>query len=222
MGFLIEVMRRMNNVTNSSDVIELRSSKVGEIQDIPAIVRGGAIRIRAATEADLSQLIGLVHSLAKYENLEHLMTATEEGLREALFGAAQPAAEVLLAFIEDKCVGYMILFTTFCAMLAAPRGIFLENLYVLPECRGNGVGEALLGRLAVIAKERNCVRIDWRCLHCNESAIGFYKSQGAVAMTDWTPFRMDEAAIHELSRKTQGKEMLSRLYEENQSLQGGF
>jgi GNAT superfamily N-acetyltransferase len=94
---------------------------------------------------------------------------------------------------------------------ARSEGLFLENIFVKPEWRGMGIGEALLGRLAVIAEERNCARIDWRCLDCNETATGFYKSQGADALTEWTPFRMDAAAIHELSRKTQAKEMLSSL-----------
>jgi ribosomal protein S18 acetylase RimI-like enzyme len=97
-------------------------------------------------------------------------------------------------------------------MLGAP-GMFLENIFVKPEWRGMGVGEALLGHLAVIAEERGYMRIDWRCLVSNEPAIGFYTSQGAVALSDWTGFRMDAAAIHDISRKTQAKEIPTNLYE---------
>jgi len=166
-----------------------------------------AIELTAATERDIPEILGLIRGLADYEHIHP--TVTTEHLRDMLFGP-QPAAEVLLAFVRNECAGFAIFFPTFAAMLGR-RGLFLENIFVKPEWRGTGIGEALLGRLAIIAEERNCARIDWRCLDCNEPAIGFYKSQGADALTEWTPFRMDAAAIHELSRKTQAKEMVSSL-----------
>jgi ribosomal protein S18 acetylase RimI-like enzyme len=145
-------------------------------------------RIVPATESDIPEILGLIHGLAAYENLLHQMTATEERLRETLFGA-QRAAEVLLAFCESECAGFAVFFPTFCSVLAQP-GLFLDNLYVKPEWRGRGIGEALLKRLTAIAIERNCRRVDLCVLDWNESAIGFYRREGAVLSEGWTRCRI--------------------------------
>jgi hypothetical protein len=135
--------------------------------------------------------------LAEYEDLLPQMTATEEGLRETLFGS-RPAAEALLAFCESECAGYALFFPTYCTMLGR-RGLFLDNLYVKPHFRGRGIGDALLRRLAGIAIERNCARLEWMVVDWNHSAIGFYQAGGAALLDGWTKCRMTEEAIQKLS-----------------------
>lgn len=185
----------------NSDVILIernRREANGLARVIEAMSSAG-LRVASATESNIPEILGLIRGLAQYEDLLGILSTTEDSLREMLFGP-QPAAEVLLAFVEDECAGFALFFPTFCAMLGR-RGLFLENIFVRPEWRAMGIGEALLGSLAVLAEERNCARIDWRCLDYNKPAIGFYESLSAVALAEWTPFRMDQAAIHQLSAK---------------------
>ena len=120
--------------------------------------------IRSATECDVPTILDLIHQLAEYEHLAHGLAATEERLRETLFGA-KPAAEVLLADCDRECAGFAVFFASYSTFLAEP-GIYLEDLYVKPGKCGKGVGSALLQRLARIAVERGCGRAEWQVLVC--------------------------------------------------------
>jgi len=146
------------------------------------------IRIVEATAADVPVILELIRGLAEYEKLSDQVTATEEKLRMTLFGQ-HPAAEVLLGRVGDECAGFALFFQNYSTFLAKP-GIFLEDLFVKPEFRGRGVGRALLTRVGKIAKERDCGRFEWEVLDWNTSAIGFYKSLGAVPMEEWTKYRV--------------------------------
>src|SRR5260370_2468338 len=125
--------------------------------------------IRSATELDVPVILDLIRQLAEYEQLAHLVAATEERLRETLFGA-KPAAEVLLADCERECAGFAVFFASYSTFLAQP-GIYLEDLYVKPHVRGKGVGSALLQRLAEITVERGCARVELPGLDWNQPSI---------------------------------------------------
>jgi GNAT superfamily N-acetyltransferase len=153
--------------------------------------------IRAGTELDLPVILDLIRQLAEYEQRAHLVEATEERLRETLFGA-RPAAEVLLADCERECAGFAVFFATYSTFLAQP-GIYLEDLYVKPHMRGKGVGSALLQRLARIAVERGCGRIEWGVLDWNESSIRFYKNLGAEPLQEWIKYRLTGKALERLA-----------------------
>lgn len=155
------------------------------------------IRILAATEADVPVIFQLIRGLADYEHLADRVTATEEKLRESLFGA-RPAADVLLAYAGPHCAGFALFFPNYSTFLAQP-GIYLEDLYVRPEWRGKGIGRALLVRVARIARERGCGRLEWEVLDWNEPSIGFYKSLGAVPMDEWTKYRVIGEALEKLA-----------------------
>ena len=153
--------------------------------------------IRPATEADAPLILALIRELADYEKLLHEVTATEETLRESLFGARR-AAEVLLGYEDGAPVGYAIFFHNFSTFLGRP-GLYLEDLYVRPQARGRGYGRAFLARLAQLAVERGCGRMEWSVLDWNTPAIDFYKALGAKSMDEWTVYRMDESAIRRLA-----------------------
>ena len=155
------------------------------------------VEIRSATEADVPLILSFVRELAEYERLPHEVVATEAGLRETLFGA-RPYAEVLLAFRYREPLGFALFFHNYSTFLGKP-GIYLEDLYVRPGHRGSGVGRALLARLAKLAVERRCGRLEWWVLDWNEPSIGFYKKIGAVAMDDWTVYRLTGEALEELA-----------------------
>lgn len=154
----------------------------------------GAVRIRAATEGDVPLVLRFIRELAEYERLLHEVVATEERLRDTLFGA-RPAAEVVIAEADGEPVGFALFFHNYSTFLAQP-GIYLEDLYVRPEALGRGAGRALLAHLARLARERGCGRLEWWVLDWNEPAIRFYRALGARAMDDWTVFRLagDELA----------------------------
>lgn len=145
-------------------------------------------RIRAATPEDVPLILRFIRELAEYERLPHECVATEESLRATLFGSPR-FAEVLIAEEDGEPAGLALFFHTYSTFLAKP-GIYLEDLYVRPEMRGRGYGKALLQRLAEIARERNCGRLEWSVLNWNEPAINFYKSLGARPMDEWTVFRL--------------------------------
>lgn len=155
------------------------------------------IRIVAATELDLPVILDMIRALAEYEKLAHMVTATEERLRETLFGI-KPAAEVLLAHDERECAGFAVFFATYSTFLAQP-GFYLEDLYVKPHLRGKGIGLALLKHLARIATERGCGRVEWGVLDWNQPSIEFYKKLGAVPMDEWTKYRLTGEALERLA-----------------------
>ena len=154
------------------------------------------IRIERATEADVPLILRLIQGLAVYEKLAHEVTATEEGLRETLFGA-RPAADVIIAYAGDTPAGFALFFPNYSTFLGKP-GLYLEDLFVLPEWRGHGLGLALMKRLAAIAVERGCGRFEWSVLDWNEPAIGFYKKLGATLMEEWSTFRVTGDALRRL------------------------
>lgn len=147
-----------------------------------------ALSIRPGMPGDVPLILGFIQGLARYEKLEHLVVATEDSLREALFGA-HPGAEVLLAFRGEQAVGFALFFHNFSTFLGR-RGLWLEDIYVPPEHRGRSVGKALLLSCARIAKARGCGRFEWSALDWNTPAWNFYRSLGAVPMEEWTNFRV--------------------------------
>jgi GNAT superfamily N-acetyltransferase len=153
--------------------------------------------IRFATEDDIPLILSLIKELAEYERLSHEVSATEDVLRDSLFGGRR-VAETLLAYLGGEPAGFALFFHNFSTFLGKP-GIYLEDLYVKPELRGAGVGRALLVRIARLAKERGCGRLEWWVLDWNEPAIGFYKTLDAVAMDDWTVYRLTGNALDKLA-----------------------
>ena len=157
------------------------------------------LRIEPATEDDVPLVLKLVKKLAEYERLSHEVIATEEDFRRALFGTDR-VAEALLAFLGAEPVGFAVYFSTFSTFVGR-SGIYLEDIFVEPEHRGKGIGAALLTRIAGIACDRNCGRLEWSVLTWNEPAIGFYERLGAQRMEAWRVFRLAGAEIRELARR---------------------
>ncbi len=155
------------------------------------------IEIRPASVSDVSDILGFIRALAEYEKLSHACVATEDQLREKLFGA-NPAADVLIAHLDSRPVGFALFFSSFSTFLAKP-GIYLEDLFVLSDARGHGVGKALLKAVARIAVDRNCGRLEWAVLDWNEPAIGFYKKLGAQPLSDWTAYRVTDDRLVRLA-----------------------
>lgn len=160
------------------------------------------LRITPATERDVPLILDFIKKLAEYEKLSHEVVATEDLLRKALFGD-HPAAEVLLAYWSDKPAGFAVYFRNFSTFLSRP-GIYLEDLFVEPAFRGRGIGKALLARVANIASERGCGRLNWAVLDWNRPAIDFYRSLGAVPLGDWTVFRLAGDSLTRLAEVGKG------------------
>ena len=142
---------------------------------------------RFAEEKDCALILNLIRGLAAYEKMSDQVVATEELLREWIF--EKKKAEVLFVCEEGKEVGFALFFHNFSTFLGR-AGIYLEDLYVLPEYRGRGLGKALLRELARLAAERGCGRLEWACLDWNRPSIDFYLSMGARPMSDWTVYRL--------------------------------
>ncbi|HEX8452863.1 MAG TPA: GNAT family N-acetyltransferase [Longimicrobium sp.] len=158
-----------------------------------------SIEIRAAGVEDVPLILHFIRRLAEYERLAHEVVATEEGLREGLFGA-RPGAEVVIAEWEGTPAGFALFFHNFSTFLGRP-GLYLEDLFVEPEHRGRGIGRALLAHLARLAVERGCGRLEWWVLDWNEDAIRFYRSLGAVSMDDWTVYRVTGDPLRTLAER---------------------
>jgi GNAT superfamily N-acetyltransferase len=156
------------------------------------------VTIRPATIDDVGTILSFIRQLADYEQLLDQVVATEERLRESLFGAA-PAAEVLLALDGGRPVGFALFFHTYSTFLAQ-RGVYLEDLFVEPAARGRGVGRLLLGAVARVAVERDCGRLEWAVLDWNEPAIGFYRRMGADLMAEWKICRLTGEALATVGR----------------------
>lgn len=157
-----------------------------------------SLHIEPATPADVPMILQLIRELAEFERLLHEVTATEAQLHEQLFGP-KPKAEVIMGRLQPggEVAGFALYFHNFSTFLARP-GIYLEDLYVRQQYRGHGYGEQLLRRLASIALERNCGRLEWSVLDWNQRAIDFYKSLGAAPMNEWTTYRVTGAALQKL------------------------
>ncbi len=153
--------------------------------------------IRRAENEDTAILLELIRGLAEYEKLLHLVTATEATLRDALFGS-RPGAEASIGFLGQQPIGFAVYFHNFSTFLGK-RGLWLEDLFVQPAHRRRGYGRALFLHVAHIAHERGCGRFEWSALDWNEPAIRFYKSMGAVALDDWTTYRVTGDALARLA-----------------------
>ena len=155
-------------------------------------------KIRQAEVADVADILTLIRELALYENLLDAVVATEELLKETLFGINSPA-EVQLAYAEDGILGFALYFRTFSTFLGRP-GIYLEDLYVRESARGRGLGEALLRQLANRTLEIGGGRLEWAVLNWNEPAIGFYQKMGAAPLDEWTTYRVTGENLQELAK----------------------
>ena len=155
-------------------------------------------RIRGAEPADVPQILTFIRELAIYEKLEHEAVGSEEQLHQHLFGK-RPYAEVILGETESgEPAGFALFFHNYSTFLTRP-GIYLEDLFVRPQFRGEGFGKALLLHLAKLAVERGCGRLEWAVLDWNEPAIGFYEALGARMMTEWRTFRLTGDSLESLA-----------------------
>lgn len=153
-------------------------------------------RIKPAMIDDTPVVLRFIKGLAEYEGLEHEVVATEEGLRKAMFGP-RPSAEAIIGYSGEDPVGFALFFHTFSTFLGS-ASLYLEDLFVLPEWRGKGLGRQLLSHLAQIALDRDCGRLEWSVLDWNEPSIRFYRGLGAVAKDEWTIYRMSGEALERL------------------------
>ena len=152
--------------------------------------------IRFATENDCALILHFIRDLAEYEKMADQVVTSEELLREWIF--EKQKAEVLFVCEEGKELGFALFFHNFSTFLGR-AGIYLEDLFVLQEYRGKGYGKALLKKLAQIAVERGCGRLEWSCLDWNSPSIDFYRSLGAIPMDDWTTYRLTGETLKKMS-----------------------
>ena len=145
------------------------------------------LAFRSATREDVPLILQFIRELADYEKMLHEVVADEATLEEWIFDRQK--AEVLFALVDGNEIGFALFFHSFSTFLGR-AGIYLEDLYVKPEYRGKGYGKAILKRLASIAVERKCGRLEWWCLDWNQPSIDFYRSLGAEPMSDWTVYRI--------------------------------
>lgn len=157
------------------------------------------LKIRPATPKDVSVLFDLIFALAEYEKLTHAVTGSEGALKEHLFGS-HPYVEAVIAEYEEKSVGFGLFFTNYSTFLTKP-GIYLEDLFVLPDYRRKGIGKAILTHLAQLAVSRGYGRLEWSVLDWNESAIAFYERLGATVLPDWRICRVTDKSLTQLAEK---------------------
>ena len=155
-----------------------------------------ALTFRFAEECDTPLILEFIRELADYEHLLDQVVADEATLRDQLFEKRR--AEVLFALEDGAEVGFALFFHNFSTFLGR-AGLYLEDLFVLPEVRGRGVGKAILKHLAALAVERGCGRLEWWCLDWNEPSIAFYRSLGAEPMSDWTVYRLTGDTLRNLA-----------------------
>lgn len=153
--------------------------------------------IKKASINDVPLILSFIKELAEYEKLAHEVVATEDILKETLFGD-KTNAEVIIGYLDSVPVSFALYFYNFSTFLGRP-GIYLEDLFVKPTARGKGIGKKMLAYLARLAKEKNCGRLEWWVLDWNEDAIRFYKSIGAKPMNEWTVFRVTGKELEDLS-----------------------
>ncbi len=155
------------------------------------------VNFRFAKRQDVPLILKFIRELAEYEKMLDEVVADEAMLEEWLFDKEK--AEVIFACLDDKEIGFALFFHNFSTFLGR-AGLYLEDLYVLPEYRGNGYGKALLKKLAAIAVERQCGRLEWCCLDWNQPSIDFYLSLGAKPMSDWTTYRIAGKTLNDLAK----------------------
>jgi GNAT superfamily N-acetyltransferase len=163
--------------------------------------------LRFAEPSDSKVLFNLIQGLAEYEKLSHAVTGNALALEEHLFGSPR-YIEAILAEYAGQAVGFALFFHNYSTFLTKP-GIYLEDLFVLPEYRRQGVGKALLSKVAQIAVERNCGRLEWSVLDWNESAQAFYRSMGATILDDWRICRVTQEAMEQLANRGRSEKLKS-------------
>jgi GNAT superfamily N-acetyltransferase len=158
------------------------------------------IKLRLAQPQDIPTILAFIQGLAEYEKLADQVVATEETLRQTLFGDKR-YAEVVIAEYQQHAAGFALFFHNYSTFLAKP-GIYLEDLFVSPAYRGKGLGKALLSYLAKLAVERDCGRLEWSVLDWNQSAIDFYQAQGATMLHDWRINRVTAEQLIKLAAQS--------------------
>lgn len=158
------------------------------------------VSIQPAQPSDVPEILALIRALAEYEKLSHVVVGSEERLRQELFGA-QPVIECVLAKEGDRALGFALFFQNFSTFLTR-RGLYLEDLFVVPEARGRGIGKALMRHGARLAVERGCGRYEWAVLDWNAPAIDFYEAIGAIVLPDWRICRMGGEPLARLAAQT--------------------
>lgn len=156
------------------------------------------ITIRPAEENEAVKILELIKRLAEYEKCLHEVVADEATIYQSIF--VEKSAEVVFAEEEDKIVGFALFFHNFSTFVGR-KGLYIEDLFIIPEKRGMGYGKALLKYLAKLAVERNCGRMEWICLDWNQPALNVYRSIGAIPMDEWTIQRLDEKKLKEFAEK---------------------
>ena len=156
------------------------------------------LKIRAAEEKDIDAIFELIRGLAAYENLSDRVTGNTELLRAHLFGE-RPYAEVILAELDERAIGFALFFHSYSTFLTQP-GLYLEDVFVRPEYRRQGVGKALMSAVVKIASDRDCGRLEWSVLDWNQNAIEFYQSLGATVLPDWKICRMSAETLARFGR----------------------
>jgi GNAT superfamily N-acetyltransferase len=154
--------------------------------------------IKQATISDIPLILSFIKELAEYEKRLNEVVATEDILKETLFGQ-KSHAEVIIGYLDNEPISFALFFHNFSTSLGRP-GIYLEDLFVKPQTRGKGIGKKMLEYLAQLAKERRCSRLEWWVLDWNEATIAFYKKLGAKAMEEWTIYRLTEEALDQLAK----------------------
>ena len=157
---------------------------------------GDSLSFRRAERKDTALILEFIKSLAEYENMQDDVVATESLLEEWIFDKEK--AEVIFAVAKGEEVGFALFFHNFSTFLGR-AGIYLEDLFVKPQHRGNGYGKALLKQLAHITVERGCGRLEWSCLDWNQPSIDFYLSLGAKPLDDWTAYRLTGETLHKMA-----------------------
>ena len=156
------------------------------------------LMFRYATEHDCEKILFFIRELAKYEKMEDDVIATPELLKEWIF--EKKKAEVIFPMVDGEEIGYALFFHNFSTFLGR-AGMYLEDLFIMPQHRGNGYGKATLKELARIAVKRGCGRLEWSCLDWNQPSIDFYLSLGAEAMDEWTIYRLTGSALENMAQK---------------------
>jgi GNAT superfamily N-acetyltransferase len=155
------------------------------------------LQLRLAQRSDVGQILQFITALAEYEKLLDQVVATEQKLLDTLFGD-KPYAEVVIAEYQQQPAGFALFFHNYSTFLAKP-GLYLEDLFVLPELRGKGIGKALITYLAQLAVSRDCGRLEWSVLDWNQPAIDFYQSLGATMLHDWRINRVTGASLQQMA-----------------------
>ena len=168
--------------------------------DNPIKTKLSDFTLRFAKEKDSNTILAFIKALAEYENMTEDVVATEDLLKVSLF--EKKAAEVIIGEFQGKPVCFALFFHNFSTFLGKP-GIYLEDIFVLPEARGKGIGKIIFSFLASLAVQRGCTRLEWSCLDWNKPSINFYKRQGGVPMDGWTVYRACDEALIRLAKQNE-------------------